>query len=127
MRYLVIASLALGCSAAAPPQSDKDAAPPKDASPTSDASPDAVAEAATETPDGAPNEGQCAACTANDCLDQLQACAGAQSCVNDLVTFNDCLASQTGSCGTAFAAGGAEQADLWACLSTKCASTCGTE
>ena len=76
--------------------------------------------------DGQPNEGQCAACTAMQCLNELQACGASQGCTNDLVTFNNCLGAHQASCGTMFAAGGSAQASLWACLASKCSASCGS-
>jgi len=130
---LALASFAIACGSGAGPVAPADAAATPDAgasdgagaadtgAPTDDAAADAQPAA-----DATPSEGNCAACTASDCLAQLQACGASQSCVNDLVSFNDCLSAASGDCGTAFAAGGAEQASLWACLSTKCADVCGT-
>jgi hypothetical protein len=86
---------------------------------------DAMTDSASQS-DSQPNEGQCAACTANQCLPQLEACGSSQGCTDDLVTFNNCLSAQQSGCGTTLAAGGSAQASLWACLSTLCASSCGT-
>jgi hypothetical protein len=88
---------------------------------------DAAGDAAdTATSDAQPNEGQCAACTANKCLTELQACGGSQGCTNDLVTFNNCLGANQSNCGTSFAAGGSAQASLWACLVSMCPNVCGS-
>ncbi|HEX4515723.1 MAG TPA: hypothetical protein VGH87_28155 [Polyangiaceae bacterium] len=126
---IVVAAFLVACSSSSQPPADdggtkEDAAPLDAAQPTD--SGDTASPSNDATSDSSPSEGACAACTANDCLSALQSCGASQTCTNDLVSFNDCLGAHTGNCGTTFAAGGSAEASLWACLSTKCASTCGT-
>jgi hypothetical protein len=127
--FLVLVVVACSSSSQEPPA---DAGPDHQAMMQTDASDAATADVSDGSPDVAPvtdaqpNEGQCAACTAMQCLNELQACGASQGCTNDLVTFNNCLGANQTSCGTMFAAGGSAQAALWACLSTKCSASCGT-
>jgi len=127
MRWMfsAVALLSTACGSGAS-QDPHDAATDhaaEDASSGVDAANDAVVEADAVV---SPSEGACAACTANDCIAQLQACGEAQDCVDDLVTFNNCLSTSGSHCGTTFAAGGSGQTTLWACLMTQCPTVCGT-
>ncbi len=130
MPTCIIALLACAGSSQGPIDAAPDQQSATDASPTTDAVTDAVASDAPSdvvtATDSQPNEGLCASCTANKCLNELQACGGSQTCTNDLVTFNDCLSADQSNCGTSFAAGGSAQASLWACLASQCASVCGS-
>lgn len=122
---LAFAIFTMACSDAAAPAGD--AAVSEDAPADAAAQDVAIDSAVDAASDAAPTQGGCAACTANECLPELQACGGSQACLNDLVAFNGCLAAQSGDCGSSLAAGGAAQATLWSCLSTKCAASCGTK
>ncbi len=131
MRTFVVMVMLLGCSDATQPSNDastdalSDVAKVEDSA--VDASMDVVTNDAPLATDGSPSQGACAACTANDCLPELEACGGSQTCTNDLVTFNNCLTADGADCGTSFAAGGSAEASLWACLESKCTNVCGTE
>ena len=125
---MMVSVSVVACSAAS--QGPTDAAVDQqqaqtDASDASNAADIAADDVASQT-DAQPNQGQCAACTANKCLAELQACGGSQGCTNDLVTFNDCLSADQPHCGTTFAAGGSAQASLWSCLASQCSSVCGS-
>lgn len=123
-----IAAMVVACSDASQGSKDpidaaaaSDASAPDDVATTDDASADA------EPADALPSQGGCAACTANQCLNELQACGGSQDCLNDLIDFNTCLSTAAGNCGTKLAAGGKLESSLWSCLASKCTSTCGTQ
>lgn len=70
----------------------------------------------------------CASCTAQQCLNPLEACGGSQACLSALQAFNACFGAALdagASCGATFAATGPEASTLWQCMSTTCASSCG--
>lgn len=89
MRRLVLALaiFTMACSDGAAPASDAGAS--EDAPADAAARDVAIESAVDATSDAAPSQGERAACTANECLSELQACGGSQVCLNDLVAFSD--------------------------------------
>jgi hypothetical protein len=108
--------------------SDREPLPDASGGDGGDAAPEAKARA-----DSAPSVdsegagvGPCASCTAGMCPTELEACAMSSECTNGIVAFNSCFTAPSlgTSCGATFATQGSAAGAIWACMSTKCKSTC---